>query len=522
MFPLPPIASLQGSPMDGPVAPEPMTPLALPPPAQQPRGGGVRDILMRMAPMVLSAFTARKNPRASAALLQGVVTGQQASARQQFELEKRQEEKRSALARYMQQVASDAQQFTTPEEVAQYLDFAETIARQIDPTMPAGTMRRAIPVSSTRMADASAKKTRDDAVKKITELKSLYGENFDAVSESAAVTFKGKETPIKALLALAELNLTKEGLPVSTQKPAPKPANLQGDDLRLQATARALGKTVDTLTVDEINAALNKPAGSDTRSLDVQAADALARGDTATYQRLLKVKREMGQADDRPVDPQLRTLRDIAIANAQTAQANKPALPARVQTQVNARIRAFDAQPVVKRVQTMAEGVEFVTSLDPNTQSPADDQALIYAFAKAMDPESVVREGEYKTVEKYSQSWLQAFGFNAARVVSNTEFLTPQARAQLKATIRAKFNATKTQYDNLRRTYGEQINKATGGLDGADYLTDYGGAFPQQQGGAAAAPVQRKVGEIVTKRDGSRWRVTGFAPDGRMIAEPVR
>jgi hypothetical protein len=39
---------------------------------------------------------------------------------------------------------------------------------------------------------------------------------------------------------------------------------------------------------------------AETRSLDVQAADALAKGDTETYTRLLKVKKEMGQADDRP------------------------------------------------------------------------------------------------------------------------------------------------------------------------------------------------------------------------------
>lgn len=457
MYPLPPIASLQGSPMDGPVAPEPQAPtapMALPPPmAQQPRGGGVREILMQMAPMVLSAFSARKNPRGSAALLNGVVKGQQQAARERFDREQQQTKRRDAIADFMRQVAVDAQQFTTPEEVAQYLDFAETIARQIDPTMPAGTMRRTIPVSSTRMADAAALKTKTEAAKKVAELKSLYGDNFDAVSESAAVTFKGKETPIKALLALAELNLTKEGLPVSTQKPVPpvKPEAKTDYGDFLVRYAKGKGKTVDELTVDEE----------------------------------LDAKKRYGQADDRPVDPQLRTLRDIAIANEQTAQANKPALPPAKQTQVNARIRAFDAQPVVKRVQTMAEAVEFVTSLDPNTQSPADDQALIYAFAKAMDPESVVREGEYKTVEKYSQSWLQAFGFNAARVVSNTEFLTPQARAQLKATIRTKFKATKAQYDNLRRTYGEQINRVTGALDGADYLTDYGGAFPVDQGTSA-------------------------------------
>lgn len=455
MFPLPPMASLQGSAMDGPVAPEPMAPLALPPPATQPRGGGVRDILLQMAPMVLSAFTARKNPRASAALLQGVVAGQQASARQQFELEKRQEEKRAALARYMQQVASDAQQFQTPEEVAQYLDFAETIARQIDPTMPAGTMRRSIPVSAARMADAAGVKTKTEAAKKVAELKSLYGENFDAVSESAAVTFKGKETPIKALLALAELNLTKEGLPVSTQKPLPAEK-------------------------------------SETRSLDVQAADALARGDTETYQRLLKVKREMGMADDRPTDPNLMILRDIAVQNARAAQKTPASLPPRVQTQISAKTRAFDSLPLVKRTQTMAEAVDFVTTMKSTTTNPTDDQALIYAFAKAMDPESVVREGEYATVQKYSQSWVQAFGKSVEQAVLGKGFLTPTARENMKRTIRAKFAAARTQYDNVRRSYASQINRLTGAQDGDDYLTDFGGAFPEEPGAAPSGATTQK------------------------------
>lgn len=51
---------------------------------------------------------------------------------------------------------------------------------------------------------------------------------------------------------------------------------------------------------DFTSAAPPKEVKAETRSLDVQAAEAMAKGDTATYQRLLKVKKEMGQADDRP------------------------------------------------------------------------------------------------------------------------------------------------------------------------------------------------------------------------------
>ena len=157
-------------------------------------------------------------------------------------------------------------------------------------------------------------------------------------------------------------------------------------------------------------------------------------------------------------------------------------LPPRVATRVDSKVRAFDANPLVKRIVTMAEGAQFVRSLDINTTNPADDQALVYAFAKAMDPDSVVREGEYATVQKYSQSWMSATGFNLARVLSNTEFLTPEARKNLRATIMQKFNSGRKQYDTLRNEYARQLNMVVGSDRGADYLTDYSAGFPAADG----------------------------------------
>ena len=157
-------------------------------------------------------------------------------------------------------------------------------------------------------------------------------------------------------------------------------------------------------------------------------------------------------------------------------------LPPRVATRVDSKVKAFDASPVVKRIVTMAEGAQFVRSLDINTTNPADDQALVYAFAKAMDPDSVVREGEYATVQKYSQSWMSATGFNLARVLSNTEFLTPEARKNLRATIMQKFNSGRKQYDTLRNEYARQLNMVVGSDRGADYLTDYSAGFPAADG----------------------------------------
>ena len=220
-----------------------------------------------------------------------------------------------------------------------------------------------------------------------------------------------------------------------------------------------------------------------------------AEGKAATPQRRLELQkqaiRQAKEAGDLGPDPTLQAIRDLTLE--QKRNAPKPDMPPAQQRRIDAKAKAFDALPVVKRTQTMAEAVSFADSLDPNTNNPADDQALIYAFAKAMDPESVVREGEYATVQKYAQSWAQTFGFNAQRVFSNTAFLTPQARANMKSTIRTRYGAAKSQYDNVRRSYASQIDRIIGGPGGDDYLIDYGAAFPgaDAEGGApttAGAP----------------------------------
>jgi hypothetical protein len=134
---------------------------------------------------------------------------------------------------------------------------------------------------------------------------------------------------------------------------------------------------------------------------------------------------------------------------------------------------AFDNEPSVKRFGMLQEANSFVQSMDPNTTSSMDDSGLVYAFSKAMDPDSAVREGEYATVQKNAQSLSEAFGFNVMRVVNNMEFLTPEARINIKNTIQSKFNATKKSYDKVYEEYGRRINEMTNINDGTKYLTQY-------------------------------------------------
>ena len=115
---------------------------------------------------------------------------------------------------------------------------------------------------------------------------------------------------------------------------------------------------------------------------------------------------------------------------------------------------SFNAEPAVKayRVAIAQLGQALRTGAGPQA-----DLALTYAFAKAMDPESVVRESEQGMVTD-SQPWLQAkaeqirkqFGADGA---GN---FTPEARQQLRLQISSAVAQRAKVYDARRRFYTQQ------------------------------------------------------------------
>jgi len=138
--------------------------------------------------------------------------------------------------------------------------------------------------------------------------------------------------------------------------------------------------------------------------------------------------------------------------------------PAQINSTVNSIAGAFDNEPIVKAYNTAQEGYQTITSIGVNTQSPADDIAFIYAFAKIMDPNSVVREGEYNTVQRYAQTWADNFGFSVKRLYSNTNFLTPDAKQKMINALTPKINTLTQQYKQVSNEYQRQINDAYSGL----------------------------------------------------------
>jgi hypothetical protein len=141
---------------------------------------------------------------------------------------------------------------------------------------------------------------------------------------------------------------------------------------------------------------------------------------------------------------------------------------------VNSIAQKFETNPIVQRYNVASEQANYVNSLG---KKPTDDMARVYAFAKVMDPDSAVREGEYSTVQDYSQALLQAYGLKAKRIFTNSGFLTDEARGYIEDTIKDRESSMRSQYDNVYNEYGRRIEQITGGQSGSSYLTNCADAF---------------------------------------------
>ncbi len=148
-------------------------------------------------------------------------------------------------------------------------------------------------------------------------------------------------------------------------------------------------------------------------------------------------------------------------------------------TKVQTVANQFDNEPIVKEYNTIAGQIDFVKGAKT---TPTDDISRVYVFAKVMDPNSVVREGEYKTVQDYSTALLQRFGLNAKRVFVNDGFLTDEARRFMQDTLQRRLETSSKQYQNVYTEYARRIDKLTGNADGKDYITNYGNAFSATPG----------------------------------------
>ena len=193
-------------------------------------------------------------------------------------------------------------------------------------------------------------------------------------------------------------------------------------------------------------------------------------------QKQLDAERDITQQDFEN-DIALQKL-GIDMANAKSSGLS----PAQINTTVNSIASAFDGEPVVKEYNTLAAYVNTFNNLGT---SATDDQARIYAFAKVMDPNSVVRESEYKTVQEYAQALLKTKGINVARVFTSIGTLTQEARNAMSKTLQTRFDVQQKLYNQVSGDYQRQINDAYSGTPRT--ITNY--QIPQTGGQTGATGV---------------------------------
>lgn len=107
--------------------------------------------------------------------------------------------------------------------------------------------------------------------------------------------------------------------------------------------------------------------------------------------------------------------------------------------------KEFNALPEVKDYKTISTAVQQIKALARPNASAQDDLALGFAFMRAQDPNSVVREGEFAQVAK-SVGLDQQLQMAFARLDQGKGF-TPELRAALAKTAERILVARKAAYD---------------------------------------------------------------------------
>lgn len=495
-LPTPPVAPVApvAPPMAAPVLDDPMDPSALglspvgPAPERPTLGGQKPDSLAQIVRLAMLGLAAGMGPGRGTGLAQGMVLADQRRQQQQLQQDRiALQDYQIARSDWEQQQRQAAQEADRRGRVL--MSALSNLERDLDATKSSADAERVYQMYGAALSAQGYRGYDPESLKrkfKNPDRKARAMKVVDAYMKNPVWVKVYESDPDAALEATVDL----DGVGMTMREAM----QIAGSGL--------IGKDGKAITP-------RTPPKADTRSIQVRAADALARGDRDEYNRLIQLERDFSAAGRAPAGggsaPSVGSFEDYVrrayganptaeqIVDArrkyqgQDGSADGGTLPPRVQQRVDAKGKEFNAQPVVKRVQLMAEAVQFADSLSPTTTNPADDQALIYAFAKAMDPESVVREGEYATVQKYAQSWATTYGFNAARIFSNTPFLTPQARENMKTTIRAKYQSVLPSYRNVRRNYVAQVDGIIGRPGaGNDWIVDYEGGFAAGGGGQVA------------------------------------
>jgi hypothetical protein len=159
---------------------------------------------------------------------------------------------------------------------------------------------------------------------------------------------------------------------------------------------------------------------------------------------------------------------------------NTGANDARVNSRIDRITNSFNTSPIVKEFNEVQAQHQTIAQVVNSAWSGPGDMSVIFAFMKALDPNSVVRETEYSNASKSGNiftGW--AAKFNGA-LSPNGGFLSEQVKQDFLRTIETRMGVKRAQYDNLRTQTVKKIDRIKAGAPetGDEAVTDYGAAFP--------------------------------------------
>jgi hypothetical protein len=158
----------------------------------------------------------------------------------------------------------------------------------------------------------------------------------------------------------------------------------------------------------------------------------------------------------------------------------------------------FNNEPSVKKFKSGNIALQEMQGLSKE-QTTYGDQGLISGYAKILDPDSVVREGEYAVVER-GGGLLDNIA-NRIDILQGKARLQPAQRQALLQAAQALQNGRRSEYQRIRKTYEERARQY--GLDPVRALGTDDMAAPAA-GGGLSADKKKRLEELRSKLRGGQ------------------
>ena len=95
--------------------------------------------------------------------------------------------------------------------------------------------------------------------------------------------------------------------------------------------------------------------------------------------------------------------------------------------------------------------------IDTGKATPQDQQQLITAFSKVLDPTSVVRESEFEITRKYGQAGYQAALQSVSQYWRGDGILTKDAAKILSESLSQRYDSITSEYNDVLRTAKDKM-----------------------------------------------------------------